>query len=379
MSTQTGGKPIHKLPTLSTLTGDELIPVDIQDSNGLWANRKITAQDIADLTPSGISSLNALTNTVQTFAKGTTAQSNDWGIVSSGSVHTFHFPNASATNRGLLTTTDWTTFNNKFTLPALTSGSVIFSNGTTLSQDNSKFYYDSVNNRLSLGLISSQATLHIKGVGSTSITTSFFVENSSTNRSLKFTNDGYFRITSSSSGVALIRDQNTYGSPVLILADVTTGFYSPGSYDINVYKNHGGGPVNQILYNYGTGGETETYYQGSTNSIGFLLGARNSTYTNNTNWAGKVTLSSGQPILLDGSYHQIRTSTIMGSATGTPNTSAILELESTAKGFLLPRMTATQGSAITGVNGLVIYVTSTNGTFASVGFWGYEAGAWVKL
>jgi hypothetical protein len=57
--------------------------------------------------------LNTLTPSVQTFAKGTTAQSNDWGIVSSGSVHTFHFPDASATNRGLLTTTDWSLFNGK--------------------------------------------------------------------------------------------------------------------------------------------------------------------------------------------------------------------------------------------------------------------------
>jgi hypothetical protein len=61
------------------------------------------------------------------------------------------------------------------------------------------------------------------------------------------------------------------------------------------------------------------------------------------------------------------------------DSSAILELKSTTKGFLLPRMTATEASAVTGVNGLVLYVTSTNGTFTSVGFWGYENGSWVKL
>jgi hypothetical protein len=59
--------------------------------------------------------------------------------------------------------------------------------------------------------------------------------------------------------------------------------------------------------------------------------------------------------------------------------SAILDITSTTKGVLLPRMTATQGSAITGVNGLMIYVTDTNGTFTTVGFWGYENGAWIKL
>jgi len=61
------------------------------------------------------------------------------------------------------------------------------------------------------------------------------------------------------------------------------------------------------------------------------------------------------------------------------NSVALLELSSTTKGFKLMEMTAAQASAITAVNSLMVYVTSTNGTFTSVGFWGYEAGAWVKL
>lgn len=54
-------------------------------------------------------------------------------------------------------------------------------------------------------------------------------------------------------------------------------------------------------------------------------------------------------------------------------------VDSTTGSFIVPRMTSTQGSALTAVNGGVIYVTDTNGTFTSVGFWGYENGAWVKL
>ena len=69
----------------------------------------------------------------------------------------------------------------------------------------------------------------------------------------------------------------------------------------------------------------------------------------------------------------------VGIGTSTPNANALLDMTSTTQGVLFPRMTATQGSAITGVDGLVIYVTNTNGTFTSVGFWGYEASAWVKL
>lgn len=60
---------------------------------------------------SGITSLNGLTDTTQTFSTGTTGS--DFGIVSSGGVHTFNIPNASGSSRGLLTSSDWTTFNNK--------------------------------------------------------------------------------------------------------------------------------------------------------------------------------------------------------------------------------------------------------------------------
>lgn len=60
---------------------------------------------------SGITSLNALTGATQTFTVGTSGT--NFTISSSGTVHTFNLPTASASNRGLLSTTDWSTFNNK--------------------------------------------------------------------------------------------------------------------------------------------------------------------------------------------------------------------------------------------------------------------------
>ncbi len=54
----------------------------------------------------------------QTFATGTVGT--DFGISSSGSVHTFNIPNASGSARGLLTSADWTTFNGK--QDAITTG-----------------------------------------------------------------------------------------------------------------------------------------------------------------------------------------------------------------------------------------------------------------
>lgn len=59
----------------------------------------------------GLSSLNGLTGAAQTFATGTGGT--DFGISSTGAIHTFNLPTASATNRGALSAADWTTFNSK--------------------------------------------------------------------------------------------------------------------------------------------------------------------------------------------------------------------------------------------------------------------------
>jgi tetrahydromethanopterin S-methyltransferase subunit D len=59
----------------------------------------------------GMTALNGLSADVQTISTGTTGT--DFNVVSSGSNHEFNIPTASATNRGALSTTDWTAFNGK--------------------------------------------------------------------------------------------------------------------------------------------------------------------------------------------------------------------------------------------------------------------------
>ena len=59
----------------------------------------------------GLTALNGLTAQVQNFATGTTGT--DFNISSATATHTFNLPTASGTNRGALSSTDWTTFNNK--------------------------------------------------------------------------------------------------------------------------------------------------------------------------------------------------------------------------------------------------------------------------
>lgn len=53
-----------------------------------------------------------------------------------------------------------------FTLPTLTSGSVLFSNGTTIAQDNANFFWDDTNNRLGIGTATPNANLDVFGIAS---------------------------------------------------------------------------------------------------------------------------------------------------------------------------------------------------------------------
>jgi hypothetical protein len=88
----------------------------------------------------GLTALNGLTNQVQFFAVGTSGT--DFAISSVTDTHTFNLPTASATNRGALSSADWTTFNGKTSnlgtvtsvgLSSATSGVTIGSTPVTTS------------------------------------------------------------------------------------------------------------------------------------------------------------------------------------------------------------------------------------------------------
>jgi len=93
------------------------------------------------------------TDLTSTVANGTTTP-----------VITLNVPTASASNRGALSSTDWSIFNGKFTLPTLTTGSVLFSNGTTIAEDNANFFWDDTNNRLGIGNAIPAYPLDVTGV-----------------------------------------------------------------------------------------------------------------------------------------------------------------------------------------------------------------------
>ena len=177
----------------ATLTNNDLIQYN--SSTSLWVNRSLSAAGIQS-TLSGTGIVKSTAGTIS-YINGTTAEyvrgdgslatfpTIPGGTVTSVAaltlgtsgtdlsstvanptttpVITLNVPTASATNRGALSSADWTTFNSKFTLPSLTNGSVIFSNGTTLAENNANFFWDNSNSRLGIGTTTPSAKLDVNG------------------------------------------------------------------------------------------------------------------------------------------------------------------------------------------------------------------------
>jgi hypothetical protein len=68
-----------------------------------------TISSVTTTLPSGLGSLNGLINSSQTFA--TCTNGTNFAITSANDVHCWSLPTASATNRGALSSSDWTCFN----------------------------------------------------------------------------------------------------------------------------------------------------------------------------------------------------------------------------------------------------------------------------
>jgi hypothetical protein len=158
---------LHNVAISNPVTGQVL---KYNATTQLWSN---------DTDAGGINTLNSLTASSQSFATGTTGT--DFAISSSTSTHTFNIPTASASARGLLSSTDWSTFNGKqgaltlttagssgaatligstlnipqyqsaLTNPVTgtgTSGQVAYFNGTSAVTGSANLFWDNANARL---------------------------------------------------------------------------------------------------------------------------------------------------------------------------------------------------------------------------------------
>ena len=100
--TNSGTVSIGVQPTLDNDTTDIL---------GRKADGTIVRIDKSSIVGTGITAINNLVGTTQSLVTGTAGT--NFTISSTGSTHTFNLPTASATNRGALSSADWTIFNSK--------------------------------------------------------------------------------------------------------------------------------------------------------------------------------------------------------------------------------------------------------------------------
>jgi hypothetical protein len=198
--------------------------------------------------------------------------------------------------------------------PAGVAGAIQFSDGSAFASDAANLFWDDTNNRLGVGTNVPSTSLHVKGSGSTSATTSLLVQNSSGTEVLKVTDDSV---------------TNARGT-------------------LNVL--HPSNATRSLKLNWGSIFATDSGSE-------LILGA-------------VFTVPSSPQILLAGNIRgsgantmQLQASAGVSIATSltNPNASAQLDVSSTTKGFLPPRMTTTQKNAISSpASGLMVYDTDTN-------------------
>ncbi|MDP4266155.1 MAG: tail fiber domain-containing protein, partial [Bacteroidota bacterium] len=192
----------------------------------------------------GITSLNGLTGSVQSFATGTAG--NDFNISSAANSHTLNMPVADSTHTGKLSKTDWVTFNNKWSKKgdAGTDPTINFV-GTTDSRDlvfktnNSQRLRIMSNGRITNDQVSLANRNRTVSFYSNDSTT-FYVENKMTDGTAIFARN--LSTTGFSTGIAAICASQT-GFPIEALNTHAngTGLIAVGNNASGLYYPNGSG------------------------------------------------------------------------------------------------------------------------------------------
>jgi len=174
-----------------------------------------------------------------------------------------------------------------FTLPSLTAGSVLFSNGTTIAQDNANFFWDDTNNRLGIG---TNAPAYGLDINSTSIFRDNLLVQSANGRYVGF--DGFttgmtvdFRFGDINNRVA-----NTYGSTMniesyhgVVLSNSNLGSVTNAA--LRVLGRQSGKPILELVGGstvYGTMFYTGNFSLGNVVDSGYRLDVTGTTRLSNT-------------------------------------------------------------------------------------------------
>ena len=283
------------------------------------------------------------------------------------------------------------TWNAKFNLPSLTSGSVLFSNGTTIAQDNDNLFWDDTNNRLGIGTNAPRVnkildmsfalpTAGGSGIGLRNRTSSGFTE-------FVFDND----VTPTTEGAFVFGYSGSTSPLGANIAYIFQRRNSPilfGTGNLERMRIFGGGNIAigtttdagfRLDVNGTARVQGTTTTQGIIPSVntGFNIGSNSAAYGRifSTRFSGTsvsdVTLSStGTTTNINFQLNDVSGNvvgrffnttgnfTLQNGGTFTDIASARLAVNSTTQGFLPPRMTNAQRLAIASpAVGLIVYCT----------------------
>lgn len=307
----------------------------------------------------GIGSLNGLTAPTQYFATGTSGT--NFAISSSTATHTFNLPTASGSNRGALSSTDWTTFNSKVGGSGTTNYVSKFTGSGTIG--NSQIFDNGTN----------------VGIGTTSVNSSLEIYKASGTNYIYLTNG----TSGTNNGVVLRYNSVDYMGMIgtFTSGELKVGGFNAGGYFMTFYSNNAERmrltPSGRLLL----GTTTESTFLLDVNGtarIGAALTISGATTFANSVWntstdgrerlyftTNSITYLKGDGVVLrNNSNTDVLTATSTGNVgigTTSPNASALLDVSSTTRGFLPPRMTNAQMVAIaTPAAGLVVYDTTNN-------------------
>jgi hypothetical protein len=263
--------------------------------------------------------------------------------------------------------------------PSGVAGAIQFSNGSAFASDATNLFWDDTNNRLGVGTATPTTTLDVQGSGNNFTTFCFNASNLSGQSLFKIRDDGTINAAASSLRVSSFINDNdaVIGSSSFLSArlgikgsgstSATTSLLVQNSAGTERFKIQDDGtttfnggvagtgitisPDGSLTQNNNATGITAAYDGGLKLSGGVGLFVRNATGYNKT--------------LLQGGYDGGLRFSANPSASDFINlrndTTALLEMVSTTKGFLPPRMTTTQINAIASpAAGLVLYDSTTN-------------------
>jgi hypothetical protein len=329
--------------------------------------------------------------------------------------------------------------NTYFELPSLTSGSVLFSNGTTIAQDNANFFWDDTNNRLGIGTNAPAAKVTIQqsnqvyapidlvnfdmalGIAAdTSLISGLDFKN--------FNSTGQVRLMARNNQNDYIAI-NTYGtSAVGTLFGINRtnihAIFGQGAFDSTKKLAIGTFNVGDLILGTNNTERMRIFAGGNvaintTTNAGYRLDVNGTARVNNnlsvatssTSFSGLtvggaasqnyVTIDSTQNAELRfhlnggmksilrqysnefrfyntsgailANWHVVNNNFVFSNTTIGPvaDTSSVMEIRSTDRGFLPPRMTTTQKNAIAApAAGLVVYDTDLNQLCTYDGTWG---------